>query len=90
MIDTNLYVGLVLIQRRNSGPALRRQWVDVPCLLCALFAVWPRSAGPLFGATLDSTTVAQRWPNFWSESRVFLLLFFLQSDNGILLGGAFA
>ena len=32
-------VGLVLIQRRDGGPALRRQWVDVPCLLCALFAL---------------------------------------------------
>ena len=40
---------------------------------------------PLFGATLDLTTVVQRWPSFWSESRVSVVVF----CDGILLGGAF-
>ena len=62
----------------NVGPALRafgRHWNDIGltfrvcCVLCLsdkhdTLALW---------AMLDSTTMVQRWPNFWSEFRVFAI-----------------
>ena len=77
-------VGLVLIQRRDGGPALRRQCVDVPCLYCVLCLPSEHEA-PGWGDTrFDDGSSAL------TQLLVSCFLFvLLQSGNGILLGGAF-
>ena len=74
-------VGLVLIQRRDGGPALRRQCVDVPCLLPseheALALCLVRHSFDDGGSALTQLLVS------------CFLFVLLQSGNGILLGGAF-